>query len=138
MDKNKHMYSVPEGYFGDLQERLMRIPSAQPVQETVSAPRAASGKLLKFRPYLALAASFVAAFIIGNAILRSTAPKSAEDYTYEQYIAMTSPASIYDMAYGEDSGYDNQDDVTNEDIVNYLIASDCSTEGLNWILAQNQ
>ena len=137
MDKKNHMYSVPEGYFGELQERLMRIPAEQPLQEKVSTT-AVPGKILRLRPYLALAASFVAAFIIGNAVLRSTAGRQAEDYTHEQYVAMTSPASIYDMAYDNSVGNDSQDSITDEDIVNYLIASDCSTEGLNWILAKNQ
>ncbi len=136
MDKKKQMYSVPEGYFGNLQERLMRIPSQQLAGETVSGPQPA--KRLRLRPYLALAASFVAAFIIGNAILKSTAGKSAEDYTYEQYVALTSPASIYNMAYENSLGYDSQESITDEDIVNYLIASDCSSEGLSWVLAQNQ
>ena len=136
MDKKKQMYSVPEGYFGNLQERLMRIPSQQLAGETVSGPQPA--KRLRLRPYLALAASFVAAFIIGNAILKSTAGKPAEDYTYEQYVAMTSPESIYTMAYENSVGYDSQDNITDEDIVNYLIASGCSSERLNWVLAQNQ
>ena len=42
------------------------------------------------------------------------------------------------MAYENSLGYDSQESITDEDIVNYLIASDCSSEGLSWVLAQNQ
>ena len=139
MDNKDHMYSVPEGYFAHLQDRLLRIPSEHPVLETsVETAPAVQGRRLRLRPYLALAASFIAAFIIGNAILKSTAGKPAEDYTYEQYVAMTSPESIYTMAYENSVGYDSQDNITDEDIVHYLIASGCSSERLNWVLAQNQ
>ena len=51
---------------------------------------------------------------------------------------MTFPESIYTMAYENSVGYDSQDNITDEDIVNYLIASGCSSERLNWVLAQNQ
>ena len=139
MDNKDHMYSVPEGYFAHLQDRLLRIPAEQPGLETSGETvPAVQGRRLRLRPYLALAASFIAAFIIGNAILKSTAGKPAEDYTYEQYVAMTSPESIYTMAYENSVGYDSQDNITDEDIVNYLIASGCSSERLNWVLAQNQ
>ena len=61
--------TTPEGYFGDLQKRLSEIP-ARPVRVSM---------VHRLAPYAAIAASFLVAVMLGNAILRHSAPASAED-----------------------------------------------------------
>ena len=60
-------YSVPEGYMQSMQQRLEAIP--------VSAKGPSSWQ--KISPYLALAAVFAAAFVIGGTIFRQTAARSS-------------------------------------------------------------
>ena len=68
MDKEKinRMFNVPEGYFGDLQDRLMEIPSRHP------HPRMSGEAMHSLRPYIALAASFLIILAAGTAVLRLT------------------------------------------------------------------
>ena len=70
---------TPEGYFGNLQERLLEIP-ARPAR--VSTVR-------RLAPYVAIAASFLVAVMLGNFILSKTAAPSPEDdtWTYVSYLA---------------------------------------------------
>lgn len=68
--------SVPEGYFESLQDRLSKIPEMQ----VDSRP----GLWDKMKPAMALAASFVAALIIGGLILTKTAGPRIESVSYEQ------------------------------------------------------
>lgn len=118
--------TTPEGYFGDLQKRLSEIP-ARPVRVS---------PVHRLAPYAAIAASFLVAVMLGNAILRHTAPASAEDdtWTYVSYLAdaldpdgavMMDP---YD--YGEEAG---EEGLSAEDIVNYLLADGITVEHLNYL-----
>ncbi len=77
----KDAYSVPDGYFGQLQERLMSIPRSRK-----TAPKHGAAA------YLALAG--------GIAILKSTAQKASynQDYVYEQLLyadALPQSYSLY-------------------------------------------
>ena len=69
----KPSMGVPEGYFDGLKSRLESIPSAK-----VSKPGIWAG----MRPYLALAASFAAIVLIGNAVLRDTVKSQPADPFY--------------------------------------------------------
>lgn len=70
-------YSTPEGYFSELKKRLERVPQAVSAREE-QALGAASKRQGAFRPavlspYLALAAVFAAAFVIGGIVLNNSA-----------------------------------------------------------------
>lgn len=85
----KDAYSVPDGYFGQLQERLMSIPRSR---KTASKHGAAA--------YLALAGGIAAVAAGGFAILKSTAQKASynQDYVYEQLLyadALPQSYSLY-------------------------------------------
>ena len=112
--------STPEGYFEDLQQRLKAIPAAVPAREP--------SKVRRFAPYLAYAASLALLVAVGNFILRkSTTPAVAED-PYWDYIAYLSDALDPD-GYWED--YPEQEaSLSNEDIVNFLLAENISLEQL--------
>ena len=118
----KNDISTPEGYFEDLQMRLSEIPRRE------SAP---SG-IRRLAPYLAYAASLVVAVMLGNFILRQTARPAEDDtWTYVSYLADAldpDGAALVDMAAWEEETY-----LSEEDIVNYLIADGISVEQLNYV-----
>lgn len=69
-------YSTPEGYFQDLQQRLADIPGKK--QATA---------FQKFSPYLALAAVFAVAVVVGNVIInRTAAPAAASAREVVEYL----------------------------------------------------
>ncbi|MBQ8060455.1 MAG: hypothetical protein IJ205_00715 [Bacteroidales bacterium] len=116
----KASYGVPEGYFNDLKNRLEAIP-----QEKSVLP----GPWARVRPYLAMAACFVALLVAGNSLLRRTvsnnpAEQLASDATYAEIISMTHP-EIFMNAIEYES-----EDMTDEDIINYLIESGVEMEYL--------
>lgn len=112
---------VPDGYFDDLKSRLSSIPA----EKTVSP-----GLWMKVRPYAALAASFAAILVIGNSVLHNTASRtqsSEGDFggaTYAEVISLVSPESVYNAMEYE------QEAISEEDIINYLIESGVRTEHL--------
>ena len=116
----KPSMGVPDGYFDSLKTRLDTIPSAK-----VSRPGVWAG----MRPYLALAASFAAIVLIGNAILRDTVKNQSADpfYGEESYadiISITNPEILYN-----ESEFD-MEELSDEDLINYLIESGVRTEHL--------
>ena len=81
-------YSTPEGYFDSLQNRLSEIPARR--------------TRINFTPYLALAASFVMALLVGNYILMKTAGnQSASDEEIVEYLieSGTTLAQLEDAVY---------------------------------------
>ena len=116
----KGTMSVPDGYFSDLKNRLATIPESATVQP---------GPWNRVRPYLAMAASFAAILIIGNSVLRNTASKPEDelfltDATYAAMISLNYPDAILNaMEFDEEV-------ITDEDIINYLIESGVRTEHL--------
>lgn len=69
-------YKVPEGYFENLKTRLSAIP-AQEKQP---------GRMQKFTPYLALAACFALAVLVGNLVLNRTTAPAASDEDIIEYL----------------------------------------------------
>ena len=69
-------YKVPAGYFEDLRTRLSAIP-AQEKQP---------GRMQKFTPYLALAACFALAVLVGNLVLNRTTAPAASDEDIIEYL----------------------------------------------------
>lgn len=133
MNKNKEIFSVPDGYFELLQTRLEAIPEQR--QETHKHPVAAA-IWSKTSPYFALAACFLLAFVIGNNVLTRIYPQQESEYTLEDWyyaslIPVTNPYAIYDAApdtYAEESSCD--------DILEYLISSGASLDYISQILNQ--
>ena len=119
--------TTPEGYFENLQQRLSEIPARTVRVSTVH----------RLAPYVAIAASFLVAVMLGNSILRHTAPASDEDdtWTYVSYLADAldpdgaAMMDLYDY-YGEE---EEQEGLSAEDIVNYLLADGISVEHLNYL-----
>ena len=119
--------STPEGYFGDLQSRLSEIP-ARPVRVST---------VHRLAPYVAIAASFLVAVMLGNAILRTSAPAAAEDDTWA-YVSYLADALDPDGAVPMDmAGYyldeEETEGLSADDIVNYLLADGISVEHLNYL-----
>lgn len=128
MENNKNMsdrmFKVPENYFEDLERRLMGIPDAE--TKKVSP-------WTRVTPYLALAASFAAIVISATVILKSTAGSVRDSSVYEDYIELaalvprTAPYSIYDKS------FDEEEESTYDDVVEYLIHSGVSLESIGYI-----
>ena len=120
--------STPEGYFENLQQRLSEIPASPARVSTVH----------RLAPYVAIAASFLVAVMLGNAILRRTAPSPAsaenDSWTYVSYLADAldpDGAAMMDLYdYGEEA---EEEGLSAEDIVNYLLADGISVEHLNYL-----
>ena len=119
--------TTPEGYFENLQQRLSEIP-ARPVRVS---------PVHRLAPYAAIAASFLVAVLLGNAILRHSTPATAEDdtWTYVSYLADAldpDGAAMMDLSdyYGEEA---EEEGLSAEDIVNYLLADGISVEHLNYL-----
>ena len=118
--------TTPEGYFENLQLRLSEIP-ARPVRVS---------PVHRLAPYAASAASFLVAVLLGNSILRHTAPAPAEDdtWTYVSYLADAldpDGAAMMDIY-----GYEEEEEpqgLSADDIVNYLLADGITVEHLNYL-----
>ncbi len=118
----KNDIHVPEGYFENLQERLSAI--GQP-NLRVEKP----GVVRRFIPYAAIAASMLIAVTVGNWILSHTAGIHTQDNMYENMLV----AEV--LRTSDPDGYpmidETAEDLTEEDIVNYLISSGISLEQIN-------
>ena len=117
----KPSLGVPEGYFNDLKDRLGAISHTKTVEPAL---------WMRLKPYAAMAASFVAILMIGNAVLRGTFSNGRADdqaineATYAEMISLTHPEAVYQvLEYGHD-------DLSDEDIINYLIESGTEMEYL--------
>ncbi len=110
----KAAFKVPEGYFEELGARLDAIPA---LGRTVSPVQ-------RMKPYLALAACFLGILLVGNAILGSTADKSSANDLYNDFAyARLIQSAEYLHSVGTE-----QDTISDEDVVNYLIDSGTSAE----------
>ena len=118
----KNDIRTPEGYFGELQERLLEIPART---QRVSPVR-------RIAPYFAYAASLLVAVMVGNALLRKTAAPAEDDgWAYVSYLADAldpDGAVLYDDAWTSE-----EEGLSEEDIINYLIADGISVEHLNYV-----
>ena len=118
----KPAFRVPNGYFEGLGERLGRIPSEHSRTEV--------GPWTKVKPYLALAACFAIAFAIGTTVLKTTASKQSADQPYSEIFADMVSVSQPDLfilgLYNEDNP------LTDDDIIDYLIESGVSAEQIEY------
>jgi len=97
----KMPFTVPEGYFAEMPERMKESV----LRQEVKAPF-----MKRVTPYIALAASFLILVAGGTFFLRNTTPETPETATY---YALNSTSS---------------DEMTEEDIIAYLIWSGTSLE----------
>lgn len=124
---DRHPFRTPERYFDRLKTQLKAIPAAEagPVRRSLWQ---------RLKPYAALAACFAASLVIGNAILRKTAP-GATDSLYDQLvysdlIPVTQLNALYDN--------DTLPETSEEDIANFLIESGVSAELIAYVELQNE
>lgn len=134
MNRNNQIFSVPEGYFSQLQERLIEIPFQSGEESFRPEPVSFWGRV---SPYLALAASFVAAFILGSAILRNVSADpvhelSLQDIRIAGLIPVTAPYSIYDDV--PEYFNEEEDTLTDSEVVEYLISTGASVDYIAYLL----
>ena len=111
--------STPEGYFDNLQQRLSAIPARQ-------AEEARPSTIRRFTPYLAYAASLLVLVALGNFILRKTAAPAVQEDQYWDYYAYLADSLDPDGYYE----YTDVEELSEEDILNYLLADNISLEQL--------
>lgn len=107
--------STPEGYFQDLQMRLQEIPT----RET----RPTAVKLAA--PWLAYAASIAVLAVVGTFVLRQSAAPEETDtgWDYISYLAQSlDPDGLIELVETED--------LSDEDIIHFLVADNLSLEQL--------
>jgi hypothetical protein len=141
-------YKVPDGYFDKLQNRLSAIPresllqsESKPLQDDTSTGKEMALSFWnKFKPYLALAACFAIAVTIGSFILTKTTDKTTapqgpyENILYADMIPVTNPYMIY----GDSGTTANNNEITDDDIENYLITSGTTVEHIEYVTYENK
>ena len=113
---------VPDGYFENLRARLSAIPASG---AAVEAPRG----IRRLAPYAAIAASMLLAVTLGNWILQRTAVRDVQGSYDSMLVAEVLGTDNLDYYIQETPGADF---LTNDDIVNYLIANGTTVEQLNY------
>ena len=135
MKEMKNIYKVPDGYFEGLQKRLEAIPSEH---TKVSTPAVTVPLWTRIRPYVALAACMLMAFVVGDFFLgRNSAPAPAEfgleDYYMADLVPVTNPYAIYDDAPME---LYTPESSSEDDVLQYLISSGTSVDYIAYLLNQ--
>ena len=135
MKEMKNIYKVPDGYFEGLQKRLEAIPSEH---TKVSTPAVTVPLWTRVRPYVALAACMLMAFVVGDFFLgRNSAPAPAEfgleDYYMADLVPVTNPYAIYDDAPME---LYTPESSSEDDVLQYLISSGTSVDYIAYLLNQ--
>lgn len=120
---NKPLYSVPDGYFAGLEQRLSAIP-----ESPCESPRW-QGIL----PYVAIAAAVAIFAISGMMLVNSTAEHSPyqdmsilEEMRMADMVPVTDPSIIYGYTDSESSEY------TLEEISAYLVDSGTTLEHIEY------
>ena len=106
---------VPDGYFQNLQERLVSIPEAQ------------DSRRVHLAPYFAYAASLAVLVLAGTFILRKTTVMQEEEsyaeWSYMSYLAQSMDPDGATLDWRDNS-------LEDEDIVNYLVNDGLTLEEL--------
>ena len=111
--------SVPDGYFQNLEKRLQQIPT----QEMQSA---APHGVRRLAPYVAYAASLALLVAVGSLIFRKPAATEEYGWDYVSYLAQSlDPDGLVELKETEE--------LTEDDIRSYLLASNISVEQLNML-----
>jgi hypothetical protein len=124
-DLRRNPYTVPEGYFDRLQERLSAIPRQGAVRRNdVARPQLAATQETRFRPALTWALSLAAVLAACFVLIHPLGPKAdaGEDfYSYEQFayadlIPHTDPYIYYSEEESQTAS-----DPEEEEIMDYLL-----------------
>jgi len=110
---------VPEGYFENLQDRLLARRG-----ETLRR-----GAVQRLTPYLAYAAMLSFAVAVGTALLRKTAVPAEEDTAYGEYMNYLAMSMDPDGAVYPLGDYT----LTEQDIIDYLIDEGISVEQIEYV-----
>ena len=121
-ETRKPEFSVPDGYFDKLKARLEEIPEKE-VQVTMWQ---------KIRPYFAMAASFLIMLGMGTGILKLTTGQSVSDE--DQFYYELGYADLIPVTYADPSLYESEDtdEISSEDVENYLIATGVPIEKIKY------
>lgn len=104
--KKKNPFSVPEGYFEQLEDRLMEC--------TESSGKSKNVKFLQVvKPYLGLAAVFIVALLVVQLVLPLVVDK-------HQVIVKQGDRIAQNQELVEENIFDSQFNPTNEEIIEYL------------------
>jgi len=120
-------FTTPEGYFENFK---MDIGSIQAEEDGQSGIRMSENPIFrKLSPYIAMAAMFAAIVAAGTALMKMITPQEdMQEYgslAYIDMIPVTEPEAIY-YSYNHET-----EDLTDEDIVNYLIYSGTDLEKID-------
>lgn len=120
--------SIPEGYFENLRSSLSEIPRKE-AERASAAPKG----IRRLAPYAAFAASIAVAVMLGNFILRQTAvPQEDDGWTYLSYLSQALDPD--GAALVDEAAWDGEESLLSEDdIVNYLLADGITVEHLNYV-----
>ena len=103
-----NLFTVPEGYFDDLQQRLLDIPA----KSAVVTPWA------KVKPYMAMAAMLAAIITAGSLLFRSPAISPAQTEGDEEMYLSANPYATYSLL--ADSAPES---LSEDDLIQYMIQS---------------
>lgn len=109
----KNDISVPEGYFESLEQRLGKIPSKEVKTSAIQ----------KVSPWIAYAASLAILVSLANFIFRPTADGSDDEFGLDYVSYLSSSMDSDGMVELEET-----EPLSEEDIVNYLLADNISVE----------
>ncbi|MCQ2146403.1 MAG: hypothetical protein MJZ16_02695 [Bacteroidales bacterium] len=131
-EENRNCYSVPEGYFEDLQKRLSAIATPEIDEIEAVAEEIPVSSWGKLKPYFALAAIFVFGLVAGTFFLNRTVGMNPnEDLVYEQFYCADMLPVTYDLySIGELMSYDEPEFPTDEEVIEFMIESGASLEML--------
>lgn len=121
---NKRPYGTPDGYFEYLEMRLTDIPN----KAVVETKKTRTGFFVKLSPYLALAAVFAVALVLGNLILKTPQVDQVEYLSYEELLYADMISETYPFFYESEEYMTEYGEVSQEDVINYLIESNTSLE----------
>lgn len=119
-------YSVPDGYFDDLQSKLSEIPHMP--------GRKASGWQM-VQPYLALVICFCSILVLGKLIMNKAGSlPEASDSIYEQLIyADMIPHAEPDAIFYTEQSAAGSDYIAEDDVIAYLIETGTSIELIDYL-----
>ncbi len=110
-------FGVPDGYFAQLRPRLDSIPAAK-----------APSLWTRSRPYMSMAAAFLAVLVAGTALLRGVSAGDSDELYMDYAYIEPSVDSFY-----VETGSDSDDALSSDELEQYIINSAISVEHLTYI-----
>lgn len=126
---DKKPYSVPDGYFRQLEERLMHIPEENAIDAGLKGAAWQS-----CRKYLAAAAVIAAVVVTGLTMSRNidseAEPLSGESLWMSDLVPVTDPYMFYGEGYHDDAEVGS--DILTGDLTAYLIDTGTTLEAIEY------